>query len=46
MTLIYLTFGILAIAFAFDYSATVGAALLIVVVLGMWLAATNRGVFQ
>lgn len=45
MTFLYLMIGILAVAFAFDYSATLGAALLIVIVLGMWLTAYKKGVF-
>ena len=43
MTIIYLILGILLVGFAFSYNKVLGAALLIVVVLGMWLSAAKKG---
>ena len=43
MKIVLLVFGVLFVAFAFNYSKKVGAALLVVIVLGMWLMARNRG---
>lgn len=44
MTIIYLILAILLVGFAFSYNRLLGASLLIVVVLGMWLTATRKGI--
>ena len=43
MTALYLIFGLLIVGFAFEYNKTVGAMLLVVIVLGSWFTAHRKG---
>ena len=44
MTVIYLILGLLVVGLSFDINKTVGAWLLIVVVLGFWFGAHRKGI--
>jgi hypothetical protein len=46
MTVIYLILGLLVVGLAFDFNKTVGGWLLIVLVLGFWLSAKQKGILD
>jgi len=46
MTVIYLILGLLVVGLAFDFNKTIGAWLLIIVVLGFWLSAKRKGLLD
>jgi len=45
MSVLYALVGILFIAFIFEYDSRIGAMLLIIAVLGIWLTSKAKGIF-